>query len=161
MSTRFIFNTVPELGLNINDSKPANEFSNGYTVETNAGGPVMWVRAAAALAEGQLCFLTTNVTTGAVTAALATTALLGSTLQKVGIVSKAIPSGEYGWLFVGPFDNVEVLTTTGIALGAQMTSHTVAGTVSTGGTAIPGLSGIEISVAGLTQCRATQNLRTT
>ncbi len=114
----------------------------------------------AAAAPVKVVYLTSNVTTGLVTAALLDTTISGAVLTDVAIVHKGMASAGYGWVFVGPFTNVEVLTTVGITAGTQLTTHTVAGTASTGGDAINGLTPIETSVAGLTQCNAIGKLGT-
>lgn len=155
--------TDPIVYIDLTSTSTTDTYGTGFSAMTDgtyASGRVMWVLAGASLTEGQVVYLTPSASTGAITAALLDTTISGSVLTDVGIVHKAIASGSYGWVWVGPFTNVEVLTTASITAGTQLTTHTVAGTASTGGDSINGLTPIETSVAGLTQCNAIGKLGT-
>lgn len=161
MTTQIVYAVDPEVRIDFSSTTGTTDdiFGTGYKVNTTVG-PAEWVLAGAALAEGQVVYLTTAPATGIVTAALLDTTISGAVLTDVAIVNKAVTSGNYSWVFTGPFTNVEVLTTVGITAGTQLTTHTVAGTASTGGDNINGLTPIETSVAGLTQCNAIGKLGT-
>lgn len=155
--------TDPIINIDLSATSTTDTYGTGFSCKAKgvlANGDVMWAKAGAALSEGQVCYFSPDASTGVVTAALLDTTISASAPTDIGIVQKDIASGSYGWFWVGPFQNVEVLTTTGITAGTPLTTHTVAGTASTGGDTIAGLTPIETSVAGLTQCIAAAKLRT-
>lgn len=169
MTTQSLYATDPVVRIDFSADgvSTSNIYGNGFTTDVSSSpspadylGPIRWVLSGGTLTEGQVVVLTTTAATGVVTATALDTTGSGAVLNDVGIVHKAIASGSYGWVFVGPFTNVEVLTTTGITAGTQLTTHTVAGTASTGGDAIFGLTPIETTVAGLSQCQAIGKLGT-
>lgn len=89
----------------------------------------------------------------------ATTALVGSSApQFLGFALASATVGQFIWVWVG-MGVYQGLCTTGISAGTVVTTHTVAGTVSTGGTTIIGLTPTATTTAAVCPLMATGILR--
>jgi len=130
---------------------------NTGTMLLSNKGPMVWAKAASAITEGQLCHFTYSA--GVISATPSTTALVSTTRLALGVAHKAIASASYGWFFVGPFHDVQVVLATTISADAAITTTTTGGTGGAGGTAIAGLTANASSGSGgLTSCRSMRPL---
>lgn len=157
-----IYTVDGSVGIDLKSIYTAAQMSPGLVLQTNQG-PVQFVTVGVGgAATGQLLQLDASATTDVVTGTIATTTTSGSTVNNFGIALNTVTAvaGDCVWVARGEFTAVDVLTTTGITEGTALTTHTVAGTVSTGGDTIPGLTTNATSTAGLTSCRAAFGLST-
>jgi hypothetical protein len=158
MTANTIYPTGPQVGYDFTATSTTDTYGHGFVVHTNEG-PVVWAKAGGTITEGQVAKLEFISSIWAAVALDTTESASEQTF--VGIASKAVTSGSYGWFFRGPFDNVQVLVATTINADVTLTTTATAGTAGSGGDTILGLTtNASSGSGGLTYCRAVLPLGT-
>lgn len=166
MTVSTLGGSEPKLGIKLTEYLSSTDYGVSqfsYKLGTpyrNSEGLFEFVKADALLAAGDLVKVDNDGTVEALT-----TAISGSEPTSVGVAMSAIPLNGYGWVWRG--DGKLASGPAGVNAAAAtsadivVTTHTVAGQVSTGGDTIVGLTLTAASGAGgITACFASTLLRT-
>lgn len=136
------FGTGQTIGSNYGnvDTSPAANVGEKQGTST---GDYRYAKAGAALAAGDLCVFSTD---GAWTATKYATA---ANVVPLGVPQVAIPSGSYGWFFVGG-GQFNVNTAAGVASGAKLTATATPGQAGAGGATIGATAAAASGAGGVT-----------